>query len=195
VIIYRQANIMKYIFPLLSIIALLFSSCSKEGNSQLVKDYIGAYEKADTSVLNALLDDRVVVEYAGQNTGFSKADVLERSVFNSSFKPKSEILEISEEEGNVLVKMSETDALKDFFGIVLSEFNYIYQVEENQITKISIDTLDNPVVSYKSQDKLFGKRMDSFMVDLRMNDSLKFKLIRSFDEAGRAALMEHISSK
>ncbi|WP_298550507.1 hypothetical protein [uncultured Algibacter sp.] len=128
----------KSIILLLFISIVIFSCKEKKSKIELVKKYFETLNNSEFSNVSSLLSDSILSKEVDYKMMFYKEDYLELLKWDSTFKPEYKVINISEEEGIIKIKISQKDKRILFLNEESIITNQVIRFKNDKISNIEI---------------------------------------------------------
>ncbi|MBA6157388.1 hypothetical protein H3Z83_12795 [Tenacibaculum sp. S7007] len=172
------------------IILLLLISCNNKiskSKIEIAQEYFESQKEFDKSNLNKLLSDNVKVFYGNEIGTDNKESLIKTTGFSYGLNTQNELIKITLTDTNkVELTIKEMDDLTKHFEMDNVIYKYTYEINNDVIQKITLDTIDNPNFNYKQQEITFNKKLNRLMEWIHENHKDKAELMDEYDNDYRA---------
>ncbi len=130
-------------FLILFVCIFSLNGCSRNNNTQLVKDFYNQLNHSNYSELSEFIGDSITITEGDYNMNYSKNDYYQFFQWDSVFNPKYEILAIKEMDNNVEISISKTCTRIKFLNQKPLVSTEVIEIKNQKISKIKNIEMDS----------------------------------------------------
>ncbi|MBQ4803291.1 hypothetical protein J8L88_10565 [Aquimarina sp. MMG015] len=119
------------------------NGCTRNDNTQLVKDYYNQLNQSNYSELSEFIGDSITISEGDYNMNYSTNDYYQFFQWDSVFNPKYEILAIKEIDNKVEISISKTCTRIEFLNQKPLISTEIIEIKNQKISKIKNIEMDS----------------------------------------------------